>query len=93
MYANVAFGATGGAEKTAPTIPASAVQSFNNQQVVFVATNDPNVFAMRPVRLGSEINGRYQVLEGLSVGDRVVTEGSFLLRAEWLKRNPVSQVQ
>ncbi|MGH9932642.1 MAG: efflux RND transporter periplasmic adaptor subunit [Pyrinomonadaceae bacterium] len=88
MYVNVAFGATGAAEKTAPTIPASAVQNLNGQQVVFVATNDPNVFVMRPVRVGLESNGRYQVLEGLNAGDRVVTEGSFLLRAEWVKTNP-----
>ncbi|MEP6819758.1 MAG: efflux RND transporter periplasmic adaptor subunit [bacterium] len=88
MYVNVAFGATGKAEKTAPTIPASAVQNLNGQPVVFVSTNDPNVFVMRTVRLGPETNGRYQVLEGLNVGDRIVTEGSFLLRAEWLKMNP-----
>jgi hypothetical protein len=40
------------------------------------------------VRLGTEANGRYPVLEGISVGDRIVTEGSFLLRAEWLKSHP-----
>jgi hypothetical protein len=28
------------------------------------------------------------VLEGLFVGDRVVTGGSFMLRAEWLKLHP-----
>jgi RND family efflux transporter MFP subunit len=88
MYVNVSFGAMGGAEKTSPTIPAAAVQNFNSQQIVFVATNDPNVFAMRLVRVGPATNGRYQVLEGLNVGDRIVTEGSFLLRAEWLKMNP-----
>ena len=88
MYVNVAFGATGGAEKTVPTIPTSAIQNLNNQQVVFVGTNDPNVFVMRPVRLGPETNGLYQVLEGVNAGDRIVTEGSFLLRAEWLKINP-----
>jgi cobalt-zinc-cadmium efflux system membrane fusion protein len=88
MYVNVRFGALGGAEATAPTIPASAVQNVNNQQVVFLATPDPNTFIMRPVRLGAESNGRYPVLEGLFVGDRVVTEGSFMLRAEWLKLNP-----
>ena len=87
MYVNVAFGATGLAEKTTPTIPAAAVQNLNNQQVVFVATNDPDVFVRRTVRLGLESNGRYQVLEGLNVSDRIVTEGSFLLRAEWLKMN------
>ena len=88
MYVNIAFGATGAAEKTAPTIPASAVQNLNNQQVVFVSTSDPNVFVIRPLHLGPETNGHYEVLEGLNVGDRIVTEGSFLLRAEWLKMNP-----
>ena len=88
MYVNVTFGALGGAEATAPTVPASAVQNLGNQQVVFLATPDPNTFVMRPVRLGAESNGRYPVLEGLFVGDRVVAEGSFMLRAEWLKLNP-----
>jgi hypothetical protein len=31
------------------------------------------------------------VLEGLNVGDEIVTEGSFLLRAEWLKQHPAGQ--
>lgn len=88
MYVNVAFASLGGAESTAPMVPVGAVQNLGNQQVVFVATSDPNVFAMRTVRLGPETNGLYQVLEGLNVGDRIVTKGSFLLRAEWLKMNP-----
>ena len=88
MYVNVAFANLGGSESTVPVVPASAVQNLNNQQVVFVSTNDPTVFAMRPLRLGPETNNRYPVLEGVSVGDRIVTEGSFLLRAEWLKLHP-----
>jgi RND family efflux transporter MFP subunit len=88
MYVNVAFAALGSSESTVPVVPAAAVQNMGNQQVVFVTTNDPNVFAMRPVRLGPESNSYYPVLEGLSVGDRVVTEGSFMLRAEWLKSHP-----
>jgi multidrug efflux pump subunit AcrA (membrane-fusion protein) len=67
------------------------VQNINNQQVVFVATSDPNVFVMRPVRLGPESGGFYTALEGLKVGDRIVTDGSFLLRAEWLKSHPSGQ--
>lgn len=43
---------------------------------------------MRAVRLGAESSGRFLVLEGVAVGDRIVTEGSFLLRAEWLKLHP-----
>lgn len=88
MYVNIAFAAIGGSESTVPTVPTNAVQNLNNQQVVFVATNDPNVFVMRSVRVGMETNGRYPVLEGLAVGERVVTEGTFMLRAEWLKLHP-----
>lgn len=85
MYVRAAFGNLGNAEQTSPVVPAAAVQNVNNQRVVFMPTEDPNVFALRPVRLGSENEGRYIVHEGLTVGDRVVTNGSFLLRAAFLK--------
>ena len=91
MYVNVAFGAMGAAEKTMPVIPPSAVQNMNNRQIVFAATDKPNVFIMKPVRLGPENNGQFVVLEGLNVGDRIVTDGSFLLRAELMKQNPAHQ--
>ncbi|HEY0172967.1 MAG TPA: efflux RND transporter periplasmic adaptor subunit, partial [Pyrinomonadaceae bacterium] len=91
MYVGVGFGALGTAEATAPTVPASAVQTVGGRTVVFLAAADPNVYVMRPVRLGAEAGGRYPVLEGLFVGDRVVTAGSFMLRAEWLKLHPEGQ--
>jgi cobalt-zinc-cadmium efflux system membrane fusion protein len=91
MYVNVAFAAITAAGSIVPVVPVGAVQNLGNQQVVFVVTSDPNVFAMRPVRVGPETNGYYPVLEGLSVGDRIVTEGSFMLRAEWLKSHPSGQ--
>lgn len=87
MFVNVAFATLGGSESTTPVVPKVAVQNVNNQQVVFVA-KEPNVFAIRPVRVGAEMNGILPVLEGLTVGDRIVTDGSFLLRAEWLKQHP-----
>ncbi len=85
MYVSVSFGALGKSERTVPVVPASAVQNIDGQEVVFLATSDPNVFEIRPVRPGSEVNGRIPILEGAHVGDRVVTTGSFMLRAEWLK--------
>lgn len=85
MYVKAAFGALGDAERTSPVIPAAAVQRIGDQDVVFVPTEDPVVFALRSVRLGPEVDGRRMVQEGLQVGDRVVTNGSFLLRAAWLK--------
>lgn len=89
MYVNVAFATLpGGAENTVPAVPEEAVQEINGQKVVFVATREPNVFILRPVRVGVKRNGLIPVTEGLFVGDRVVSAGSFLLRAEWLKTNP-----
>ncbi len=86
MYAGVAFGSMGNAEATTPVVPSSAVQNIDGRQIVFVATDKPNVFLVRSARLGKENNGQFVVLEGLNVGDHVVTEGSFLLRAEMLKQ-------
>src|SRR5258708_2742146 len=91
MYVNVTFATLGGMGATVPVVPLPAVQNIGNRQVVFVVTGDPNVFGMRPGHLALESNGHYPVLEGLSVGDRVVTEGSFMLRAEWLKAHPSGQ--
>ena len=91
MYVNAAFATLGVAESNVPIVPLAAVQNMSNRQVIFVATSDPNVFALRFVRLGPESNSYYPVLEGVTVGDRVVTEGSFMLRAEWLKSHPREQ--
>lgn len=88
MFVSVAFGALGTAEATAPTVPASAVQNINGRTFVFLAASDANTYVMRAVRLGAEDAGRFTILEGLAVGDRIVTQGSFMLRAEWLKLHP-----
>ncbi len=88
MFVNVAFATLGGSESTVPIVPKSAVQNIGNQQVVFVAAREENVFVMRPVRLAAESNAFFAVQEGLTVGDQIVTDGSFLLRAEWLKLHP-----
>jgi multidrug efflux pump subunit AcrA (membrane-fusion protein) len=43
---------------------------------------DEHRFVERTVRLGPTVGDLVQVLEGVKPGERVVTEGSFLLRAE-----------
>ena len=88
QYVNVVFGSLGMAERTALVVPASAVQTVNNQKVVFLATEKPNIFILKPIRLGAETNGQFLVLKGIDVSDKIVTEGSFLLRAEWIKQHP-----
>lgn len=88
MYVNVGFTTLGAVEKTMPVVPKEAVQAIGNQQFVFLATDKANEFTMRPVQVGPEANGFYAVLAGVNVGDRIVTVGSFPLRAEWLKQHP-----
>src|SRR5216684_8484958 len=88
MYVNVAFASLGVAEKTMPIVPKDAVQTIGNQQYVFVTTDKSTEFVLRPVKLGAESNGFYPVIEGLSVSERIVAQGTFLLRAEWLKSHP-----
>jgi membrane fusion protein, heavy metal efflux system len=88
MYVNIGFAALGAAEKTMPVVPKDAVQTIGNQQYVFAATDRSNEFLLRQVKLAPESNGFYPVIEGLSVGNRIVTDGSFMLRAEWLKTHP-----
>src|SRR5207302_2921714 len=62
MYVNLAFGALGVAEKTMPVVPKDAPQTIGNQQFVFAASEKPNEFTLRPIRLGLESNGFYSVL-------------------------------
>ena len=65
-------------------IPDSALQTESENQIVFVAL-DGNKFEKRVVKLGLEQQGLVQVLEGLKAGDKVVTQGSFILKSELLK--------
>ena len=88
MYVSVGFAALGAPEKTMPMVPKDAVQAIGNQQYVFAATDKPNEFLLLQVKLAPESNGFYPVIEGLNAGDRIVVDGSFLLRAEWLKTHP-----
>jgi cobalt-zinc-cadmium efflux system membrane fusion protein len=61
-------------------IPTQAVFLKDNSPCVFVETA-PGQFRRRTVKLGLESGGRSLVTEGVSVGQRVVAEGSLLLEA------------
>src|SRR5581483_733323 len=65
-------------------IPDTALQTDEENQIVFVDLGG-NKFQKRVVKLGIEPHGRAQVTEGLKVGEKLVTEGSFILKSEMLK--------
>jgi RND family efflux transporter MFP subunit len=86
MFVDIVFGDA--PAQSAMMIPRAAVQSLGAKQVVYVATSEHGVFIQRDVVAGAEANGMIPVLSGINAGERVVTEGSFLLRAESFKLNP-----
>lgn len=87
MYMDVLFTSTGGA--TVPVVPKQAIQSIGATSVVYVPVEgEPGRFLQRTVKTGEETSTGYHVLEGLKPGETVVTEGSFLLRAEAIRQHP-----
>lgn len=66
-------------------VPGKAIQQINSETVVFVPADEEDEFLVREVKIGREINGKVEVLSGLSAGDRIVSEGSFYLKSELLK--------
>jgi len=87
MFVTMAFTTSRGGGVV--TVPRAAVQAIGDRQVVFVAApGEDGKFVGRAVRLGGLMGDSYIVLSGLKLGDIVVTEGSFFLRAEALKNVP-----
>jgi len=83
MFAEVSV--LGAAEGDAVSlIPDTAVQNIQGDPIVFVERSR-GVFELRHVRLGEEREGLVSVTEGLREGERVVVQGSFILKAEFLK--------
>jgi multidrug efflux pump subunit AcrA (membrane-fusion protein) len=86
MFVGMSFAAPGGRRLI---VPRTAIQTIGDRQVVFVPFDgEEGRFARREVRLGPQAGDGYVVLEGLQAGESVVTEGSFLLRAESLRNSP-----
>lgn len=68
-----------GRTRNALSVPAAAVIDDGGQRVVYVMRNGES-FSRVPVRLGVRDGDRYEVLEGLKAGDRVVSRGAVQVR-------------
>jgi Cu(I)/Ag(I) efflux system membrane fusion protein len=77
-YGTASFGAIG---RDALTIPREAVVETGDSQHVFVKTQQ-GTLEPRQVRLGRRLPDRFEVLEGLSSGEEVVSSGVFLIDSE-----------
>lgn len=85
-YVRVSFKGDEKGTRSVPSIPTSAVQTLKGNSVVFIPKGEAGEFEVRVVKVGAPSGSRVPVLEGLELDERVVTTGSFLLRAEYLKR-------
>jgi len=64
------------------TIPRGAVQTVGDEQVVYVADPDHRGrFTERVVKIGDASGETIEVTDGLRVGEKVVSHGSFFVRA------------
>jgi RND family efflux transporter MFP subunit len=88
MYAEVSLASpppVASSPTSAPllAVPKGAIQTVGDRQVVYVASaNDPERFAEREVRIGQPIGDQVEILGGLAIGEAVVSDGAFFLRAE-----------
>jgi len=78
MYCTVTV--TAGSVANAIVVPnASVLRDDDNQPYVYVATG-ANQFGRRDVVLGESQDGKTQIVQGLSAGERVVGDGSLFLQ-------------
>jgi len=70
-----------GRRARALVVPERAVQTEGDKTFVYVAEGEGR-FERCEVQLGEVTDGMHEVISGLKAGDRIVTEGSFLLKSE-----------
>ena len=63
------------------TVPTEAVIKTGARSIVIVA-DDANHFRPAVVRVGAEHGGRSEILDGLQLGQNVVSSGQFLIDSE-----------
>lgn len=69
-----------GEDRASPAVPESAVIRVDQGDHVFVKIA-PGTYEARPVRVGAFDGERYQVLDGVAVGEEVAVAGVFLLKS------------
>jgi Cu(I)/Ag(I) efflux system membrane fusion protein len=68
--------------KSEISVPKTAVLWTGKRSVVYVRKPGVEpIFEMREVTLGDEINGSYEILEGLNLNEEIVTNGTFTVDA------------
>ena len=81
MYARVALGES--APRPMVVVPEAAIQEMDGKPHVFVV-GEKGRFEKREVTLGASSEGLVEVRSGVAAGEKVATQGSFLLKSQLL---------
>lgn len=71
-------------KQMALTVPNSAIQEIDNEPIVFVQRG-PEEFEKRNVKIGSKGDQNTEILDGLTSGEKVVTNGTLQLKFEAMR--------
>jgi cobalt-zinc-cadmium efflux system membrane fusion protein len=84
MFAQVELSAATTDEKQAVlAVPDAAIQTVEGSPAVFVPVDgEAGTFAKRPVKIGPAVGGMIPILAGLKEGEKIVVNGTFILKAE-----------
>lgn len=90
MFATLEFAPPAG--RTALLVPSEAVIRTGTRTVVILA-DEKGMFRPVDVEAGAESGGETEIAKGLSVGDRVVLSGQFLIDSEASLRSTLTRMQ
>jgi len=79
MFATLALPVS--AARNVLVIPDRAVQDIDGVPTVFVRVDEEH-FQTRPVRPGAKVGAVIEIAEGLTAGERVVTDGALMLKSK-----------
>src|SRR5881296_1055300 len=87
MFVTVSF-ETGVSERVT-VVPRAAIQMIGERAVVYAPVEgEEGKFVERTVKVGVPMGEVVQILDGVKPGEKVVTDGSFFLRAEAARTRP-----
>jgi Cu(I)/Ag(I) efflux system membrane fusion protein/cobalt-zinc-cadmium efflux system membrane fusion protein len=90
MFANITI--SGEELDNKPVIPENSVLRSGTSDIVILSLSDGK-FKPQEVNLGSYADGYYQVLSGLSEGNKIVTSAQFLIDSESNLKAAINQFQ
>jgi len=88
MFADVEITTT--TKENVLLVPDAAIQTNGEEQIVFIARN-PTTFEKRTVKLGQQQDSQMEILEGVKEGEKIVTEGGFIVKSEMLRSEMESE--